>query len=198
MVMIDQPRPGTGALVLLAVAVLVLASACSRLGEPGAGERVDGVPSSEATEPTTVTVPVGTDGPRPSPPLRSPLLQSPPLQFSEFGPAEPWFPGPVSAIHDIIDNTPKTADSQSSVPPGGSKEPTKELVLKDVRKRDAILAVFEPSFVSATEADELMASSELVLGLSVGAESHAYSIPYLSGREVVNDVVGGKPVALTW
>jgi hypothetical protein len=37
-----------------------------------------------------------------------------------------------------------------------------------------------------------------VLGVSINGESRAYSIPFLSGREVVNDVVGGVPIAVTW
>lgn len=37
-----------------------------------------------------------------------------------------------------------------------------------------------------------------VIGVSIGGESVAYSVDYLSGREVVNDTVGGKPIVVTW
>ena len=42
-----------------------------------------------------------------------------------------------------------------------------------------------------------MRDSELVIGVSVGGEHRAYSVPYLCRREIVNDVIGGKPVAVT-
>ena len=43
-----------------------------------------------------------------------------------------------------------------------------------------------------------MKSNELVLGLSINGDSRAYPIPMLSSHEIVNDVVGGEPVAVTW
>ena len=43
-----------------------------------------------------------------------------------------------------------------------------------------------------------MTPDELVLGLSINGESKAYSIPMLSSHEIVNDVVGGVPLAVTW
>jgi hypothetical protein len=39
---------------------------------------------------------------------------------------------------------------------------------------------------------------EQVLALSINGESRAYSVPLLSRHEIVNDVVGGVPVAVTW
>ena len=43
-----------------------------------------------------------------------------------------------------------------------------------------------------------MDPTEQVLGLSIGGEHHAYPISVLSRHEIVNDVVGGQPVAVTW
>ena len=63
---------------------------------------------------------------------------------------------------------------------------------------DAIPAILEPEIVSVQEAAEWMAPSEQVIGLSVNGEHRAYSIPLLSRHEIVNDTVGGKPVAVTW
>ena len=42
--------------------------------------------------------------------------------------------------------------------------------------------------------------AELVLGVTIGEESRAYPINMLTGpqREIVNDTVGGKPIAATW
>ena len=63
---------------------------------------------------------------------------------------------------------------------------------------DAIPAILNPEIVSAEEASERMAPSEQVIGLSIGGDHRAYSIPMLSRHEIVNDTVGGKPVAVTW
>jgi hypothetical protein len=63
---------------------------------------------------------------------------------------------------------------------------------------DAIPAILEPRFLSDEEAREQYAEAELVLGVSIDGDSRAYSVPYLSSREIVNDVVGGQPIAVTW
>ena len=62
----------------------------------------------------------------------------------------------------------------------------------------SIHAVFDPSFVPAAEADAVMAGMEFVIGVSIEGESRAYSVPFLSGREVVNDTIGGRAIAVTW
>jgi len=63
---------------------------------------------------------------------------------------------------------------------------------------DAIPSILEPSFVTPFEAEIWMEPSEQVLGLTNGGESRAYPIKMLSRHEIVNDVVGGMPVAVTW
>ena len=64
--------------------------------------------------------------------------------------------------------------------------------------KDAIPAILEPEFLTIAEADEQMTDDELVLGVSVGGDSRAYSVNMLSRHEIANDVVGGAPVAVTW
>ena len=39
---------------------------------------------------------------------------------------------------------------------------------------------------------------ELVIGLVIGGEARAYPVTTLNRREMVNDVVGGTPVLVTW
>jgi hypothetical protein len=43
-----------------------------------------------------------------------------------------------------------------------------------------------------------MSPEEPVLGLVVNGESRAYSLWQLDAHEIVNDVVGGVPLAATW
>ena len=63
---------------------------------------------------------------------------------------------------------------------------------------DAIPAILNPDLVTAPEAEDWMGSDEQVLGLSINGDHRAYSVPMLSRHEIVNDVVGGVPVAVTW
>ena len=63
---------------------------------------------------------------------------------------------------------------------------------------DAIPAILDPAFVTASEAESWMDPDEQVLGLSINGEHRAYSIRMLSRHEIVNDVVGGVAVAVTW
>ena len=63
---------------------------------------------------------------------------------------------------------------------------------------DAIKAVLEPRLVDVEWANQQMTDLEQVIGVSIGGEHRAYPIYMLSSREIVNDVVGGKPIAVTW
>ena len=63
---------------------------------------------------------------------------------------------------------------------------------------DAIRAILEPEFVDAAQADEWLDDDVPVIGVSINGDSRAYTVPMLSVHEIVNDVVGGEPVAITW
>jgi len=53
---------------------------------------------------------------------------------------------------------------------------------------------------SVREAASELNPSELVLGVEVGEEARAYPINMLDGptREILNDTLGGRPIAATW
>ena len=74
----------------------------------------------------------------------------------------------------------------------------KRYEITSVLPRDAIPAVFDPDFLPADDADAQYRDTDLVIGVSIDGDHRAYHVPYLSGREIVNDVVGGKPIAVTW
>jgi len=73
-----------------------------------------------------------------------------------------------------------------------------ELEIVTLLPRDGIPAIDNPQFLSADEADEEYAPDELVIGVNFDGDARAYSIPLLSGHEIVNDTVGGKKIAVTW
>ncbi len=87
-------------------------------------------------------------------------------------------------------------------PPASTDTPVAEahrgLDIVTLLPKDAIPAILEPAFLTIAEADEQMTDDELVLGVSIGGDSRAYSVNMLSRHEIATDVVGGMPVAVTW
>jgi hypothetical protein len=63
---------------------------------------------------------------------------------------------------------------------------------------DRIRAIDHPIYESPDEAKPLLTDSSRVLGLALGGKALAYPVDLLSLHEVVNEVVGGTPVAVTW
>lgn len=65
--------------------------------------------------------------------------------------------------------------------------------VRQVVPRDAIPSVDGPAFV-----DDHPHPDDEVLGVEFGDEIRAYPIRYLNYHEIVNDDVGGVPIAVTW
>ena len=59
-------------------------------------------------------------------------------------------------------------------------------------------AILEPQFLSVADGANQMSLAERVIGVSINGEHHAYPLNLLSRHEIVNDTVGGEPVAVTW
>ena len=61
-------------------------------------------------------------------------------------------------------------------------------------------AIKDAKFVSAQEGDNELLPEELVLGVVLGEQARAYPINMLKGprREIINDTLGGVPIAATW
>lgn len=64
--------------------------------------------------------------------------------------------------------------------------------------RDAIPAIDDPQFITASEAELAYEPDELVIGVEFDSDARAYSVPLLSRHEIVNDTVGGVKIAVTW
>jgi len=60
--------------------------------------------------------------------------------------------------------------------------------------------ITEASVIPAHEVGDEVLDSELVLGLTLNGDSRAYPINMLTGpsREIINDTLGGIPIAATW
>ncbi|MBI2401499.1 MAG: DUF3179 domain-containing protein [Gemmatimonadetes bacterium] len=64
--------------------------------------------------------------------------------------------------------------------------------------KDGIPAIDRPRFVSVGDADRWLAGREPVVVLELGGEVKAYPLQILIWHEIVNDVVGGVPVTVTY
>jgi hypothetical protein len=63
--------------------------------------------------------------------------------------------------------------------------------------RDGIKSVDEPEFVSLKEAHGVVGRNP-VLGVAVAEEAHAYPVHLIEPHQIVNDVIGGVPVVVTY
>ena len=122
-------------------------------------------------------------------------------------------PAPTQAETKAVASPPPMASATETrtVAPAPTKEKVPEatsaptpdrsyldLEIVTLLPRDAIPAILDPSFISAEEAWEQYLPEEAVLGVSVNGEHKAYSVPFLSSREIVNDELGGVAIAATW
>ena len=94
--------------------------------------------------------------------------------------------------------------SMGGVSNGADASTSRQLEIVTLLGYDAIPTIFDPQFVSAAEASDPDRRSapyrpdEKILGIEINGDALAYSVPILSRHEVVNDTVGGIPVAVTW
>ena len=65
-----------------------------------------------------------------------------------------------------------------------------------VSSHDLILPVYEPEFVPYARSN--LDPADVVIALSIDGDSRAYPVRILNHREMVNDVVGGVPVVVSW
>ena len=64
--------------------------------------------------------------------------------------------------------------------------------------KDGIPAISDPTFIKVTEEERIL-GTEPVIAVEIGeAKPRAYPIRYLTWHEIVNDTVGGVPIAVTF
>ncbi len=103
--------------------------------------------------------------------------------------------------------TPASAAATSS-PQSGASTPTAEQLTPTVIERDldvvtvlakdAIPAIRSPEFVDVAGAEAWMNADEPIIGVELDGDARAYPVAMLSRHEIVNDTVGGLPIAATW
>lgn len=136
--------------------------------DPGGG-------SSEPSDPTT-TSPGTTTPPPTTTPLPPPTDGLPPGEL----------PSGASALRSMTDQSfpPPLVDPGAII--SGGPPP------------DGIPPIDQPRFVTVEEADLWLEDAEPVVYLEIEGEAHAYPVQILIWHEIVNDNVGGVPVAVTY
>lgn len=86
--------------------------------------------------------------------------------------------------------------SEPVAPVPSTDDPQFEIV--DILPRDAIPAIDDPRFWEGQEALENYPDDMLILGVAFDGQARAYSIPFLSRHEIVNDTVAGRAITVTW
>jgi Protein of unknown function (DUF3179) len=63
---------------------------------------------------------------------------------------------------------------------------------------DGIPSIDNPKFISIQEAEEFLKGSDLIVGLNINGDTRVYPLQILVWHEIVNDIVGNTPVAVTY
>ena len=91
------------------------------------------------------------------------------------------------------------ADEEIKTLPDGTKyiiHPNK--LLSGGPPKDGIPSIDKPKFVSVNEANKYINDKELILGININGDKRAYPFQILVWHEIVNDVIGNKPVVITY
>lgn len=102
--------------------------------------------------------------------------------FGSTAPPDSAEPGTRVAPHDVYD--PVTA---GELLPDGFRQ---------LLPRDGIQPIYDPVFAPATDVG--WPDGTQVIGVAAGGEAKAYPVSYLDRHEMVNDVIAGDPILVTW
>jgi len=76
-------------------------------------------------------------------------------------------------------------------------DPIRADEIQSILPQDAIPALVSPGYVSAAAATDIRDTDE-VIGLAINGDARAFPIATLSAHEIVDDIIGGRPIAVTW
>ena len=115
---------------------------------------------------------------------------------SAVPPTSTLAPEPVVAA---TETPPPTEPPAPTKKPAVATAPERDLDIVTLLPFDGIPAIDNPQFFPDIDtANNYYNDGELVLGVEIDGDARAYSVPLLSSHEIVNDIVGGKPIAVTW
>jgi len=103
----------------------------------------------------------------------------------------------VVFLISCADEDPRFLTSAPSAVGGGEWLIDQDLVFDGGPGKDGIPSVDNPKFTNASDVD-FLSGNDLILGVRVGDDIHAYPHPILDWHEIVNDEIGGLKYALTY
>jgi hypothetical protein len=80
---------------------------------------------------------------------------------------------------------------------GPAFDPIRSDEIESILPQDAIPALIKPNYLSAAEASDIN-NREEVIGVVINGDARAYPISTMSSHEIVDDDIGGQPIAVTW
>jgi hypothetical protein len=185
-------RPRTRWLTLVAVAVAVAAVLVLVYGTT----RRDGAEQASSDVMAEVSTPVSTDT---SASTNAAVPTDTELPTDTLAPTDTAAPSAAPAPTDTAAPTDAATPTDVPAPTDVTPDPDEtEYEIITLLPKDGIPAIFDPQFWTVEEAEEWYSPDELVLGVEIDGDARAYSIPFLSNREIVNDTVGGRAIAVTW
>jgi hypothetical protein len=103
--------------------------------------------------------------------------------------------GALVQLPRLGEGSESVGDQPILVPPPPEVNPG---AIEELLPEDSIKAIDDPRFETAESAFAFMKPDERVIGVVINGDARAYPINVLSVHEIVNDEVGGEPVAITW
>jgi len=103
-----------------------------------------------------------------------------------------------SGAADLVNDTSQPPSGVSEQLRSSTGESYDDYEIVTLLPRDAIPAIDDPDFLTTGEVAGSYEDDELILGVEFNGDARAYSIALLSSHEIVNDVVGGVKIAVTW
>ncbi len=80
---------------------------------------------------------------------------------------------------------------------GPAFDPIRSDEIESILPQDAIAALIKPTYLSVAQASDINDKEE-VIGVVANGDARAYPLPTLSVHEIVDDDIGGQPLAVTW
>ena len=157
--------------------------------------------ASQEQQATPTPPPASTPGETYTGPAPAPAAEAPPPVPTQTETAPPVSEPATEAPPPPAPTSSQGEEASSEPPPVLRAGPTSlpDIDFSKFRQLlplDAIRPIYNPTFLSAAESN--YRDDELILGLEINGEAKAYSVAFLSFREMVNDELGGVPILVTW
>ena len=169
-------------------ALLLLLAAAALLAACGSDSQPEPAPATGTPVATAQASPTVTAEPTPSPAPATPTPAASPT-LTPTPPGREFEDDEVDTARSLERNFPKIDLSRRAV---------SLAEIRSVIPRDAIPAIDEPRFLGLDEASEWLAPEAPVIAFERNGDARAYPLEILTWHEIVNDVVGGEPVIVTY